>query len=150
MLDAELVEFNCFALALGRLRVQLDRAVMSFDLVLMRCFRLGVGRVRRFFLRRDDPLASPLRPLVLPLSTCAGIRCAFSRPLHISIFACLRHLGSVNASAARQAAVQSLRAGRRGELAEVRVRGGAKRGAAGAGPPVRWPGPNRLNQYCCP
>ena len=58
MLDAELVEFNCFALALGRLRVQLDRAVMSFDLVLMRCFRLGVGRVRRFFLDRLGPFPS--------------------------------------------------------------------------------------------
>jgi hypothetical protein len=96
--------------------VQLDRAVMGFDLALVRCFRLGAGRVRRFFLRRDYPLASPLRPLVLPLSTCAGVRCTLLRPLHISIFACLRHLGSVNASAARRIAVQSLCAGRRTSL----------------------------------
>jgi hypothetical protein len=135
MLDVELVEFDRFALALGRFRVQLDCAVMSLDLALVRCFRLGVGRVRRFFLRRNYPLARPLRPLVLPLGTCPGVRYTLLRPLHTSIFACLRHLGAVNASAARRLAVQLLRAGRSGKLAEVRDRGAARRGAARAAPP---------------
>ncbi|MBV9918462.1 MAG: hypothetical protein JO153_18335 [Solirubrobacterales bacterium] len=96
-------------MALGRLRVQFDRAIMGFDLALMRRFCLGVGRLRRFLLRREDPLASQLRPLVFPFSTCARFRRTLLRPFDTSIVAGLRHLGSANASATRPLAEQALR-----------------------------------------